>query len=112
MKIHVGNLSYNVTEAEILAEFEVYGKVESVFIPSDKLSGQSKGYAFVEMLSKDEAEAAIGLSGKTLKGRAIVVGESCPRAGTIGSGWSGSHGGSGYGGSRGNRSGGGKKRKR
>jgi cold-inducible RNA-binding protein len=80
MKIYVGNLSFNITEDEILAEFGTYGKVESVVIPSDKISGQPKGYAFVEMASKAEAEAAIaGLNGKTVKERPLVISESRPR---------------------------------
>ena len=52
MRIYVGNLSFNVTKNEISAEFALYGKVDSVVIPSDRLSGQSKGYAFVEMVIK------------------------------------------------------------
>jgi len=80
MKIYVGNLSFDITEDEILAEFGTYGKVESVVIPSNKLSGKPKGYAFVEMVSKPEAEAAIaGLNGKTVKERPLVISESCPR---------------------------------
>ena len=67
MRIYVGNLSYNVTEAEITAEFGVYGNVESVAIPSDRMSGRPKGFAFVEMPSRTEASAAIaGLNGKML----------------------------------------------
>lgn len=99
MKIYVGNLSYNVTEDEIAAEFGAYGKVESVFIPLDNLSKQSRGFAFVEMESKSEAKAAISvLNGKTLQDRPIVVNEARPRMGTNGGGssgnrWSGSYGG-------------------
>ena len=59
MKLYVGNLSYDVTEDEISAEFGIFGKVESVAIPADKLSGRPRGFAFVEMTSKAEAEAAI-----------------------------------------------------
>ena len=77
MKIYVGNLSFDITEDEILAEFGTYGKVESVVIPSNKLSGKPKGYAFVEMVSKSDAEAAVaGLNGKTVKGRPLVISES------------------------------------
>ena len=87
MKIYVGNLSFDVTEGEITAEFSTYGKVESVAIPSDKFSGRPRGFAFVEMASKAEAEAAIaGLNGKTLKDRTIVVNESRPRADNKGGG--------------------------
>ena len=117
MKIYVGNLSFDVTEDEIAAEFGTYGKVESVAIPSDKLSGRSRGFAFVEMASKSEAEAAItGLNGKTLKDRTIVVNESRPRTdnrggGSYGNRRSGGYGSGGYGGGRGGRSGGGRQRR-
>lgn len=106
MKLYVGNLAYDVTEDELAAEFGAYGKVESVAVPSDKLSGRPRGFAFVEMASKAEAEAAItGLNGKTLKDRTIVVNESRPRADNRGSGSygnrkSGGYGGGGYGGGR------------
>ena len=58
MKIYVGNLAFNTTEDEIAAEFGAYGKVESVAIPADKYSGRPKGFAFVEMPTRSEAEAA------------------------------------------------------
>ena len=122
MKIYVGNLSYEVTEDELSAEFGVYGKVESVAIPSDKFSGRPRGFAFVEMATKTEADAAItGLNGKTLKDRTIVVNESRPRPDNRGGGGSsfgnrrsggfgGGGGGGGYnsGGRGGGRSGGGR----
>jgi cold-inducible RNA-binding protein len=117
MKLYVGNLSYEVTEDELAAEFGTYGKVESVAIPSDKFSGRPRGFAFVEMPTKSEAEAAIaGLNGKTLKERTIVVNESRPRPDNRGGGGSygqrggGGYGG-GYGGGRGGRSGGGRQRR-
>ena len=114
MKIYVGNLSYDVTEDEITAEFGTYGNVESVAIPSDRVSGRPRGFAFVEMASKTEAEAAIaGLNGKMLKDRTIVVNESRPRednrgGGSYGNRKSGGYGSGGYGGGR---SGGGKQRR-
>ncbi len=117
MKIYVGNLSFDVTEDEIAAEFGTYGKVESVAIPADKLSGRPRGFAFVEMASKSEAEAAIaGLNGKTLRERTIVVNESRPRednrgGGSYGNRRSGGYGSGGYGGGRGGRSGGGRQRR-
>ncbi len=121
MKIYVGNLSFDVTEDEITAEFGTYGKVESVAIPADKLSGRPRGFAFVEMASKSEAEAAIaGLNGKTLKDRTIVVNESRPRTdnrsggsyGNRSGGYDGGgRGGGGYGGGKGGRSGGGRQRR-
>jgi RNA recognition motif-containing protein len=116
MKIYVGNLSYEATEDELAAEFGTYGKVESVAIPADKYSGRPKGFAFVEMQTKSEAEAAIeGLNGKTFKDRTIVVNESRPRVDNRSGGYSGGRGGSysggGYGGSRGGRSGRGRQRR-
>ncbi|MFH1647817.1 MAG: RNA-binding protein [Chloroflexota bacterium] len=113
MKIYVGNLSYDVTEDELAAEFGAFGKVESVAVPADKISGRPRGFAFVEMPSKSEADAAIaGLNGKTLKERTIVVNESRPRTDSRGGGYSGGRTGGGYGsnyggGYRGGRGGGG-----
>ena len=117
MKIYVGNLAFDVTEDELSAEFGTYGKVESVAIIADRISGRPRGFAFVEMSSKSEAEAAIaGLNSKSLKERTIVVNESRPRAenrsgGSYGSRGGGGYGGGGYGGSRGGRSGGGRPRR-
>lgn len=117
MKIYVGNLAFDVTKEELEAEFGTYGKVESVAIISDKFTGRPKGFAFVEMAAKTEAEAAIaGLNGKTLKDRAIVVNVSRPREEHRGGGdsygnrRSGGYGG-GYGGSRGGRSSGGRQKR-
>jgi RNA recognition motif-containing protein len=113
MKMYVGNLAYDVTEDELTAEFGAYGKVESVAIPADKFSGRPKGFAFVEMPSKAEAEAAIaGLNGKTLRDRTIVVNESRPRPDNRGGGSYGNRRSSGYGGGgKGGRSGGGRQRR-
>ncbi len=119
MKIYVGNLSYDMTEDELAAEFGTFGKVESVAIPSDKFSGRPKGFAFIEMPTKTEAEAAIaGLNGKTLRERTIMVNEARPRPDNRGGGGggygnrkSGGYGG-GYGGGRGGgRPGGGRSRR-
>ncbi len=80
MKIYVGSLSYDVTEDELRQEFQTFGKVESVSIISDKYSGRSKGFAFVEMPSVAEGQAAIaGVNGKTLKDRTLVVSAARPR---------------------------------
>ena len=80
MNIYVGNLSYDVTEDELRQEFAAFGEVESVNIITDKHSGRSKGFGFVEMKSKSEAEAAIaGLKGKSLKDRELDVNEARPR---------------------------------
>ena len=118
MKIYVGNLSFEVTEDEITTEFGAYGTVESVAIPTDRVSGRPRGFAFVEMAEKSEAEAAIaGLNGKTLRERTIVVNESRPRednrgGGSYGNRRSGGFGGGGFGGGRGGgRSGGGRQRR-
>jgi cold-inducible RNA-binding protein len=74
MNIYVGNLSYDVSEEELRTEFEAYGQVSSVNIIKDKYSGQSKGFAFVEMPVLSEGQAALtGLNGKKLKERSIAV---------------------------------------
>ncbi|MGD1118563.1 MAG: RNA-binding protein [Dehalococcoidales bacterium] len=112
MKIYVGNLSYEVTEDKLAAEFGVYGKVDSVAVPFDKYSGRPRGFAFVEMGAKAEAEAAIaGLNGKMLEDRTIVVNESRPRPDNRGGGGGsynnrrGGSSGGGFGGNRGGRPG-------
>jgi RNA recognition motif-containing protein len=109
MKIYVGNLSYELTEDELAAEFGTYGKVDSVAIPADKFSGRPKGFGFVEMASKSEAEAAIaGLNGKTIKERTIVVNEARPRTENRGGGSYGGRRGGGFGGGYGGNRGGGR----
>jgi len=116
MKIYVGNLSYEVTEEELRQEFGAFGEVTSADIITDKYSGRPKGFGFVEMASKSEAEAAItGLNGKTIKERTIVVNEARPRTdsrsgSSYGNRRSGGYGSGGYGGGSG-RSGGGKQRR-
>jgi len=81
MNIYVGNLSYSVTEEELQKAFEAFGEVTSVNIITDNYSGRSKGFGFVEMPGKEEAEAAInGLNGKEMAGRALNVNEARPRA--------------------------------
>ena len=80
MNIYVGNLSYDVTEAELRTAFSAHGEVDSVRIITDRDSGRSKGFGFVEMPSSDEAQAAIeALNGQDLKGREIKVNEARPR---------------------------------
>ena len=80
MKIYVGNMPYSVTEEDIKQAFEAFGQVESVTIIKDKMSGQSKGFGFVEMGSAEQAQAAIsGMNGKDLKGRKLNVNEARPR---------------------------------
>ena len=81
MNIYVGNLSYNVSEEDLKTAFEAFGQVASASIIKDKFSGQSKGFGFVEMPSKEEAQAAIaGMNGKEMKGRTLNVNEARPRS--------------------------------
>ena len=81
MKIYVGNLSFDMTQEELRAEFTAFGKVESVNIITDRDSGRSKGFAFVEMSSVSEGQAAItALNGKTLKERTLTVNPARPRS--------------------------------
>ena len=80
MKIYVGNLSYNVTEEELRAEFAAFGKVDSVSIITDRDSERPKGFAFVEMPTVSEGQAAIAaLNNKTLKDRTLAVNTARPR---------------------------------
>jgi RNA recognition motif-containing protein len=80
MKLYVGNLSHQATEAEVQQTFEAFGQVTSATIIKDKLSGESRGFAFVEMPAKDEADAAlVGLGGKELRGQALIVSEARER---------------------------------
>ena len=80
MRIYVGNLSYELSNDELQQEFMAFGEVKSASILTDKYSGRPKGFGFVEMESKSEAEAAIeGLNGKILKELTIVVNEARPR---------------------------------
>ncbi len=100
MKIYVGNLSYEVTEEDLRQEFVAFGEVTSANIITDKYSGRPKGFGFVEMASKSEAEAAItGLNGKTLKERTIMVNEARPRTDNRSGGYRDGRGG-GFGGGR------------
>ena len=80
MNIYVGNLSPEVTEQEMRKAFEAFGQVATVNIIKDKYSGHSRGFGFVEMPAKAEAQTAIsGLSGEKLQGQAITVSEARPR---------------------------------
>jgi RNA recognition motif-containing protein len=81
MKIYVGNLSYDVTEEDLRAQFAAFGKVESVSVITDKFSRRPKGFAFAEMPSVSEGQAAIAaLNGKTLKDRTLTVSAARPRS--------------------------------
>lgn len=80
MNIYVGNLSRDLSEGELQEAFEAFGQVTSAKIIKDKFTGESRGFGFVEMASKEEAEAAInGLNGQELKGRTITANEARPR---------------------------------
>jgi RNA recognition motif-containing protein len=105
-KLYVGNLAYAVTDQDLRDLFSESGTVESAAVVSDKFSGQSKGFGFVEMADAAVAEAAIKtLDGTEFKGRNIKVSEAKPREGGGGGGPRGGAGG-GRGGDR-DRSGGG-----
>jgi RNA recognition motif-containing protein len=81
MNIYVGNLSYEVAEEDLQQAFEGFGEVTSVNIIKDRWSGQSRGFGFVEMPTKAQAQSAIeGLNGKELKGRKLNVSEARPRS--------------------------------
>ena len=80
MKLYVGNLSRDVTEDDLRAAFQVFGALDSVSIIKDRSNNVSKGFGFVEMSVKAEAEAAIaGLHGKEFMGRSMDVNEARPR---------------------------------
>ena len=80
MNIYVGNLSWSMTDQDLSALFEQYGSVNSAKILTDKFSGRSKGFGFVEMENADEANAAIsGLNETDVQGRKIVVNEAQPK---------------------------------
>ena len=80
MEIYVGSLPYTVTEDDLKEAFTAFGEVASVRLVSDKFSGKSKGFGFVEMPSNEEAEAAIAaLNEKDFKGRDIKVNQAKPK---------------------------------
>jgi len=80
MNIFAGSLPYSIGEAELRQLFEAYGEVSSVKLISDRETGRSKGFGFVEMETQEEAEAAIrDFNGQTLGGRQIVVNASHAR---------------------------------
>ena len=117
MKIYVGNMSYDTTEEDLKLACEEFGTVESATIVKDKISGEPKGFGFVEMSSKAEGQAVIdGLNGKELKGRELKVNETRPHTGNFRGGRGGyddgkrggfvSGKGGGYGGKKGGYSGG------
>ncbi len=103
MNIYIGNISRDLSEEELHDAFAAYGQVSAVNIIKDKFTGEYRGFAFVEMPKKEEAEAAIaGLNGKDLKGRVLNVNEARPRTDDRRGGGRGGprHGGDGGGGGR------------
>jgi len=92
-KLYVGNLGYTVNDGELTKLFESHGTVESVQVIMDRDTGRSKGFAFVEMKTDQEAQAAISaMNGKEVGGRALTVNEAKPRT-EGGRGGSGGRGG-------------------
>jgi len=80
LNIYVGNLSFNVTEEDLRGAFQAHGMVEKAAVITDKLTGQSRGFGFVEMPNREEAMKAIGaVNGAELKGRALKVNEAKPK---------------------------------
>ncbi len=100
-RLYIGNLAYSVSDADLEELFSQAGEVQSATVITDKVSGQSKGFGFVEMASAGDAATAIQRFNDTeLKGRNIRVDEAKPRESSFG-------GGGGGGGNRGRRGGGG-----
>jgi len=103
-KLYVGNLSYGVTQESLQEAFSACGEVDSVNLITDRDTGQSKGFGFVEMSTDSEAQKAIQeLNGTSLDGRDIKVNEAKPKTQGGGRGGYGGGGGGGGGGGRGNR---------
>ena len=100
MNIYVGNLPFSMTEEELESSFAAHGEVQSARIITDRFTGQSRGFGFVEMSDNGAAEAAIqALNGQELQGRPLTVNEARPREDRGGRGGGGG-GGQGGGGGR------------
>jgi RNA recognition motif-containing protein len=119
--LYVGNLVWEATADDLLALFQEHGKVSRAQVITDRETGRSRGFGFVEMENDDEAQRAIeAVNGKQFKGRALTVNEARPRedrggggyggGGRRESGYGGGRGGSGYGGGSGGGYGGGGRR--
>src|ERR1700753_22298 len=110
-KIFVGNFSFSLTEGELRSMFEPFGAIETATVVTDRATGRSRGFGFVEMPNNEEAEKAIAaLNGKDSGGRSLTVNEARPKTGGGGGGFRGGGGGGGYrggGGGGGSRGGGG-----
>ena len=97
--IFVGNLPFAITEDEVRGMFEPYGAVDRVAIMTDRETGRSRGFAFVEMTNEAEADRAItALNGKSIGGRALNINEARPRPERTGGGGGFNRGGGGGGG--------------
>ena len=102
MNIFVGNMSFQVTDAELRKAFEAFGQVASANVIMDKFTGKSRGFAFVQMGTQEEANKAVtDFNGKEIDGRALTVNEARPREerprGDFGGGGGGGFGGGGGG---------------
>jgi len=101
MNIYVGNISRTANEQDLKDAFTAFGEVSSASIIKDKFSGESRGFGFVEMPNKEEADKAIaGLNGVDLKGRPLTANEARPRTDRPRTGGGGGRGGFGGGGGR------------
>jgi RNA recognition motif-containing protein len=104
--IYVGNLTFQTSEDELRSLFEQYGQVDKVSIVTDKFSGQSRGFGFVEMTNDEEGGRAIeALNGQSFGGRNLTVNEARPREPRFGGGGGGGGRGFGGGGREGGRGG-------
>jgi len=93
-KLYVGNLAFSTTDAELRTHFSQFGTVTDVFVATDKMSGRSRGFAFVTMGTVEEAKAAIEkTNGVDLGGRALQVNEARPKEERPGGGFGGGGGG-------------------
>jgi RNA recognition motif-containing protein len=100
-KLFVGNIPHSTTEAELRTFFEPHGKVDQVSVVTDRDTGRSRGFAFVEMADSGEADKAIAaLNGKELGGRALNINEARPKTAGGGGGFGGGRAGGGFGGGR------------
>ncbi|MDH5668793.1 MAG: RNA-binding protein [Nitrospira sp.] len=97
-KLYVGGLPYAATESQLTSLFAAHGTVESVRIITDKFTGQSRGFGFVEMATKEEGQAAISaLNGTDMDGRSLTVNEAKPQEPRTGGGGGGGRGGNRFG---------------